>query len=191
MSVLSPALLGALALVLLASAVGHLRDPVALRSGLLAHGVLPAVLRGPVALLLPLVEVVLGVAAVLAVAGPGDPVLLTRLTGGGAFLLFAAFTTYLIIVLRTRPEPGVPCACGLGAASVGAASVLRAGVLALFAGVAALSAGGWTLATRPGVEIAVTLAAAVTLAVATALLPAAREVPDDLTLTDLSAGGAR
>lgn len=191
MSVLSPALLGAVALVLLASAAGHLRHPVALRSGLLVHDVLPAALHRPVSVLLPVAELTLGAVALWAIAGPGDPVLLTRLGGAGAALLFAGFTAYLLAVLRTRPQPGVPCACGVGEASVGPASVARAGLLAGFAAVAALTAGGWTLTTRPALEVVVTVAAALTLAVATALLPAAREVPADLTLTDLAAGGAR
>lgn len=191
MSVLSPALLGAVALVLLAAAGGHLRNPVALRSGLLVHGVLPASLRRPVALLLPVAELVLAGTALSALAGVGDPVLLTRLAGGGAFLLFAGFTVYLLVVLRTNPGPGVPCACGIGEAAVGPPSVLRAALLGLFAVVAASGAQGWTVTGGTAAEVAVTLAAAGSLALATALLPAAREVPADLTLHDLSPRGVR
>lgn len=193
MSVLSPALLGAVALVLLASATSHLRRPVALRSALVVHDVIPPALRTPVSLLLPVAELLIGAAALLAVTGlAGDPFTLGRATAGVALVLFAGFAAYLVAVLRTNPEPGVPCACGLGEAAVGPASVARAGVLALFAGLAALTADGWTVTGSPAAEILVAGAAALTLAVAAALLPAAREVPDELTLTDLSApGGVR
>ena len=74
MSVLSPALLGAAGLVLLASAAGHLRSPGTLRRGLQAQGVLGTRGRRAVALVLGPVEGVLGAhPAVKDVAAVGLP----------------------------------------------------------------------------------------------------------------------
>lgn len=182
----SPVLLAAVGAVLLAAATGHLLSRGSLARGLRTHGVLPEALRRPVALLLPLVEVVLGGALVASALGAGG-VPLARSAGAGAALLAAGFTAYLWVVLRRTGGDPVPCACGLGEAPLSRSGVLRAGLLAAFAAVGALTAAGWSATAVPGVEVAVAAGAALTLALAVALLPAARAVPEDLVLT----GGAR
>ncbi|AXH97182.1 MauE/DoxX family redox-associated membrane protein [Ornithinimicrobium avium] len=176
MSILSPALLGAVGLVLLASAAGHLRSPAALRHGLDAQGVVPQVARRAVSLLLGPVETVLGVAAILAaVTGPRPALALWA--GLPSAALFAVLALYLTAVLRSTAGRPVPCACGLGEAPVGPSTVLRAAFLGAMAALGGATAGGWSPGTAPHEELIVALAAALVLAVATALLPAARAVP--------------
>ena len=75
-------------LVLLASAVGHLRRPVT--PDLAAHGVLGRGTRQVVAVALPAVELLLGLAGLTARA----PVLVAQ------GVLFAAFAGYLALVVR-------------------------------------------------------------------------------------------
>lgn len=177
MSVLSPALLGAVGLVLLVSAAAHLRSPSALRRGLDAQDVLPGGVRGAVTILLGPVEAVLGAGCMLAAAtGPGPAAALSA--GLPAAVLLLVLGGYLVVVLRaTRGRP-VPCACGLGETPVAPAAVLRAGVLAAMAALGAVTADGWTASGAPAREVFVALAAALVLAVATVLLPAARSLPD-------------
>lgn len=191
----------AVALVLLAAGLGHLRDGEDLRRALAAHGVLddPALRRAVAAVLAP-VELVLGVTLLVALAAPGLaasapgallPVLTTLLpvlAAAGASLLLAGFTAYLLVVLRrTRGQAEIPCGCGLGATPVGPWAVLRAAVLTglgLVALLAALTAGGGhTLAAdAPAVaQVLLVVAAGLSLAIATAALPAARAVPTGLT----------
>lgn len=115
MSVLSPALLGACGLVLLAAAIAHLRSPQALRRGLLAHGVLPDTAHRSVSLVLGPVEAILGAAAlVVALGGSSRGVALAvSMPIAALFLLLAV---YLAQVLRVTAGQVVPCACGLGEA---------------------------------------------------------------------------
>lgn len=177
MSVLSPALLGAAGLVLLAAATSHLRSPAALRRGLDAHDLLPRGARTAVALLLGPLEAVLGAAAlVVAVTAVPRPVALA--VGMPVAGLFLALTLYLVRVLRaTRGRP-VPCACGLGETPVSRSAVLRGGILTAMALVGTVTADGWALVGAPAAEVGVALAAMLVLALAVALLPAARAVPD-------------
>lgn len=187
MSILSPALLGAVALVLLASGRAHALGPGALRRGLDAHAVLPRAWHVPLTVFLPVAEVTLGLALLGSLTGmPLDP----GVPGAGAAALCAGFATYLTLVLRRHPDEEVPCACGLGAAPVSGPAVGRAGLLAVFALAGVLTAQGWSLAARPVTEVLVTAGAALSIAVATALLPAARTVPRDPELAGLP-GGAR
>lgn len=190
MSILSPAFLAAAGLVLLASAAAHLRDPRALSVALGVQRMLPAAARRPVAAALAPVELAVGMAVLAGALG-----LVTagwaRLAGLGAALLCAAFTGYLLAVLRSRPADRVPCGCGVSEAPVGGPAVVRAGVLSVMAGVGALTADGWTALQAPASHALVVACAASTLAVATALLPAARLVSDDLALTAPVTGGAR
>lgn len=203
MSLVAAAAGVAVGLVLLAAAVGHLRDSRGTLTALTAHGVLPARLRRATVALLPPLELLLGVALLLGVLaghgrapflGAAHPVL--PVAAGGAATLLAAFAAYLaLVVSRTRGVSDVPCGCGLGAAPVGHWAVLRAVVLVGLALVAALGgAPAWgTLPTDQAPVLAqafVVAAAGLTLAIATAILPAARAVPPALT-TLPPVGGAR
>jgi hypothetical protein len=186
-SVLSPALLGAVALVLLVSGATHVLRPAELRSGLASHDVLPRRLRGTVRLVLPVVELGAAGALLTGVAGAGWSPVGPALA---AAVLLAALGAYLWLVLRRHPEADVPCACGLGRTPVTGTAVARAGLLAGGALVGGLADQGWTLAGRPAEEALVAAAAAGTLALATALLPAARALPRDPHLAGMP-GGAR
>lgn len=177
MSILSPALLGAVGLVLLAAALGHLRSPRDLRRGLDAQDLLPGGLRGPVVVLLGPVEALLGVAA-LVVSVVEVPAGVTLAVGMPIAVLFLAFTVYLAQVLRVTNGRVVPCACGLGETPVSRSAVLRGGILTVLAVVGGVGAGPWALAQAPAQEIGVAVAAMLVLALATALMPAARAVPD-------------
>lgn len=179
MSILSPALLGAAGLVLLAAAAGHLRSPADLRRGLAAHQVLPTSLHRAVATVLGPVELVLGALALAAAVGAGG-------AGRGFALgvsmplaaLFLLLTAYLVQVLRTTRGQVVPCACGLGQTPVGPPTIARAGILTAVAVLGGVTAQGWSLPSAPATEASVALAAMLVLALATALLPAARAVPE-------------
>lgn len=177
MSILSPALLGAVGLVLVAASVGHLRSPAALRRGLDAHGVLPSAGRGPVALVLGPVEAVLGLAA-LVVAVTDVPLGLSLAVSMPIAALFLALTLYLARVLRVTQGQVVPCACGLGEAPVSRTAVLRGGILTAMALLGGATGGSWSLAAAPAQEAGVALAAMLVLGLAVALLPAARAVPE-------------
>lgn len=185
MSVLGAAGATACSLVLGAAALGHLRDPGALRRAVAAHGVLPdRSLRGARVLVLPVLEA--GLALTLAVAlltgAPG----LGRWTAAGALLLFAAFAAYLALVLRrTAGATALPCGCGLGEAPLTGWAVARAGVLTVLAGMASLAGippGTGSLDPTVPVwpQLLVIVAAGVSLALGAALLPAARAVPEAL-----------
>lgn len=176
MSVLSPALLGAVGLVLLTSAAAHVRAPGALQRGLRSHGVLRHRTHRPVALTLGPVEAVLGVAALLA-ALTGPPPAPALAASMPAAVLFLALAVYLARVLRGTAGQAVPCACGLGEAPVSTTTVVRAGVLAGMAVAGGVTAAGWSVTRAPGAEVFVAVAAAVVLALSAALLPAARAVP--------------
>ena len=176
MSILSPALLGAVGLVMVAASLSHLRSPEALRRGLGAHRVLPERLHTPISRVLGPLELVLGAAA-LVLAVTGAPLAPTLLVGMPLAGLSLALTVYLWQVLRVTAGDVVPCACGLGEAPVGLPAVVRAGILTVLALTGATTANGWAIHTAPVAEIFVALAAMLVLALATALLPAARAVP--------------
>lgn len=206
MTTLTAAAALAVGLVLLAAGTGHLRDARGTRAALAAHDLLPAGLQRVAGVLLAPVELALGAALVLGAAGLGGAapgaagVSLLAVAGGAAAALLAGFTTYLALVLRrTRGRAEVPCGCGLGATPVGPWTVLRAALLlglALLAAVGAAAGGvpDWSaLPTDEAPALAqalVVAAAGLTLAVASAALPAARAVPATLT-TLPGAGGAR
>ncbi|USQ80063.1 hypothetical protein NF556_21165 [Ornithinimicrobium faecis] len=177
MSILSPALLGAVGLVMVAASLSHLRSPEALRRGLRAHQVLPERLHTPVSRVLGPLEAVLGAAA-LVVALTGAPLGAALLIGMPLAGLSLALALYLWQVLRVTAGQVVPCACGLGEAPVSQSAVLRGGILAVLAVAGATTANGWAVHTAPAAEIFVALAAMLVLALATALLPAARAVPE-------------
>lgn len=206
MMLLTAAAALAVGLVLLAAAVGHLRDGGGTRAALAAHDVLPPGMQRTAAVLLALAELLLGAGLVLGAVGLGraglgsSDISLLAVAGGAAAVLLAGFTAYLVQVLRrTRGRDEVPCGCGLGATPVGHWVVLRAAVLLLLALVATLGAAGvgapdWAaLPTDQAPLLAqavVVVAAGLTLAIATAALPAARAVPGALT-TLPAGGGAR
>lgn len=186
MSVLSPALLAAVGLVLLASAASHLRAPGALHRGLRSHGVLRPRAHRPVSLALGPVEAALGVAVLLA-ALTGAPPVTAYAASVPVAVLFLVLTLYLARVLKVTAGQVVPCACGLGEAPVSLTTVVRAGALAAMTVVGGATAAGWSVTSAPDAEVFVTVAAALVLALSAALLPAARAVPP----ADLRPGPAR
>lgn len=194
---MSAALLAACALVLLASAAAHLRNPGALASGIAAHGVLPPSMRTPLAWAVVVSEAVLGLAAAVA-ALTGQP-RLALIAAEGCTVLFALMAVYLHRARRTA-APGVGCACGIGEAPLGLWVGVRATLLACLAGVATVSAGlaltaqsptGWGFADRPLDQVTVLACAAAALAIGIGLLPAARPTPSPLPVSTLHAGGLR
>lgn len=187
-------LLGAVALVLLASGAAHLRHPGQLQRGLAAQGVLSAPARRLVVRMLGPVEVLLAVALLtMLIAGYRWTGAVLILPAVLAALLFLGFTTYLALVARRSGGDEIPCACGVGEAPVGPASVLRGAVLAAMslAGVAAIiwpgppgrlvgSEAVGAAGTVPDLaHFVVAAAAALALAIAVSLLPAARALPSD------------
>lgn len=177
MSVLSPALLGAVGLVLLAAAVGHLRSPAELREGLRAHGILPTGLQSRIAGVLGPLEAVLGVAA-LVVAVSDVPSGVSLAVGMPIAGLFLSFTVYLWRVLKVTEGQVVPCACGLGQTPVSESAVVRGGILTALAITGAVSGSAWSLAAAPPQEVFVAVAGMLVIALAVALLPAARALPE-------------
>lgn len=210
----------AVALVLLAAGVGHLRDPRDMRAALTAHRVLPRRLQPLVVAMLPAVELTLGAMLMLGVLAGSSAALIgdvvpiepgtvmdgtgaavgatvrdmgtVRLVAAGATALVAAFTVYLMVVLaRTRAGEQLPCGCGLGAAPVGPWAVVR-GLLLTALGLTATVGGVPLWGAQPDVptwaEVVLVVAAGITLAIATATLPAARSLPAGL--TTLHAGTA-
>ena len=152
-------------LLLLASAVGHVRRPAG--PDLAAHGVLPPAARPVVAVALPAAEAVTGFAGLTAAA----PALVAQAA------LFAAFAGYLALVVRAvrnTGRTGVPCGCGLPGVPVGPAAVGRAAALAALALLAAAFSGG--LPSDAG-SVALLAVAAPTLALLVAIVPAARRLP--------------
>lgn len=184
MSVLSPALLGAVGLVLLVAGAAHLRRPGELRDGLVRHGVLPGWARRPVLVALPPLELALGVLLLLVPAGLA-PALAPAVA---AAALLAAFAGYLQVVLRRHPAGDLPCACGLGSTPVTGTAVARAALLAVFAVAGGLTDTGWSLPDRPWPEVLVAVSAAGVLALTTAALPASRVVPDHPELSGVPEG---
>jgi hypothetical protein len=168
---MTPALLGACGLVLLAGGLGHARHPAATRATVAAHGVLPRSGTTFVGTALPAVEIILGAALLIAIASGSDVV--ARWLGMVAAVLFAGFTAYLVRALQAG-SGGMPCACGVGEAPLGPWTAIRAGLLALMAAVGAVAPLGVPPGQRPGAQIIVLCCAAVALAVGISVLPAAR-----------------
>lgn len=183
MSLLGAAAALAVGLVLLAAGTGHLRDTAGTRRALAAHGVLPDAWRPAVAGLLGPLEVLLGLGLIAGAAGLLGPAP-TRTVALAAVLLLAGLTAYLTVVQRGRDGRELPCGCGLGTAPVGHWAILRAAVLGVLALVpAAAPVQSWVA--QPGApvwaQVTVAIAGGLALAVATATLPAARALPEDLT----------
>lgn len=192
MSLLGGAGALAVALVLLAAGVGHVRDRRSLRAALAVHGVLPTGMQRPLATLLGPVELALGV-GLLATLATGDTLgpaaWLFLVLALGATLLTGAFIAYLLLVLRrTGGAEEIPCGCGLGATPVGPWAVVRAGLLtalallAVVAGASDRTTAGQTTGDAPlWAQVFLVVAAGVTLAITVAALPAARAIPGSLT----------
>ncbi|OLT39638.1 hypothetical protein BJF86_07225 [Serinicoccus sp. CNJ-927] len=183
MSLLGSAGALAVGLVLLAAGVGHVRAPLETTRALRGHGLLPAGVTPVVARALAPVEVVLGLGMLLAATGllPSAP---ARLLGLGAAVLCLAFAVYLQLVHRRVEGAPVPCGCGLGSTPVTHWAVARAAVLTGLATVVVLApVTGWQAVPGAPVvaQVAVAVLAGTALAVATAALPAARAVPEQLT----------
>lgn len=181
MNLLSPALSGAVGVVLLGATTAHLVRPTTLPRALAAHRVLPLTApatRTLIAALMVAIQGLLGVLLVAAALGWGGAGV-ARGSALAAMVLGAAMAGYLILALRRNPagEP-IPCGCGVGEAPLSTASVLRAVLLAAMAAVAAAAVPtGYRFGELPAQELAVLGAAICSLAIPLALLPAARSQP--------------
>lgn len=178
---MTAAVLLAGALLLLGSAVTHLRAPGSLRRALAAHGVLPSGAARSVALALPPLQVLAGGAGLvvgLAWVGGARPSL-GRTVALSIALLYAAYALYLSRAwVRVTPgEVAVPCGCGLGTEPLGGWHVARAALLAVGCAVAGISLGG-PLPSGPAQQAVVALAG-LAFAVLAAALPGARSSATD------------
>lgn len=171
---MTPVALLTCVLALAASAVTHVVGVGTTRREIAAHRVVGDRLAGPIALALPVIEIVLAGSVAWALLTPGTGP--DRVTGLASGLLFLAFAGYLALVLR-RGRGGLPCACGLGSATVGGWTIARAATFGVLAGVGALAAPSRALLVRPWSEVAIIACAAVTFAIAISLLPTARHEP--------------
>lgn len=113
--------------MLLLAGAGHLWRSPSLRATLLAHGLVPHRLVGPVAAILPVAEALLGAAVLWAAAGTHAGWWAPATGTAGA--LTVAYTGYLGVLLR-RGETG-DCGCGPVPDAVGRFTVARAAVLAV------------------------------------------------------------
>ena len=165
-------------LLLLTSAVAHLRRPAALRADLAAHGVLPTRSRSLVVAVLPVAELATGGAGIVALVR-GERLPLALVLAAQALLL-AAFAGYLTLVLGTG-RARVPCGCGLPDVPVGPAAVARAAGLAVLAAAAAVALalpGAAALAPdRDLATVALVAVAGPTLALLLAIVQPARRLP--------------
>jgi Methylamine utilisation protein MauE len=148
-------------LVLVASALGHLLRPYGLPAALRAHRTLPAALIVPVAGVVVLAELVLGLLTVV-VARPAL---------AGAAVLLISYVLYGSYVLRTRPS--VPCGCGGAETPLTGWVVIRAAALAVLA----LAGAGFAGPLPHGSDLAITALAGTTFAVLLWALPRALTVP--------------
>ncbi len=169
---MSDALLLTCALVLGASGAFHMGHFRGTASAIARHGVLPQSLVRPVAVGLPAVELILTAGLALgSVLGLRHTALAFATGAAIAFLLFAA---YLYAVWRRHPDAELPCACGLGTATVGGWVAMRALILALLAGAGAIGGGVRAITSRPLDEVVIIGAAALSLSIAVSALPDAR-----------------
>lgn len=181
---MSDALFLACALVLGASATVHALHPLTTASALTRHEILPTSLRSAVAIALPAGEAVL--AACLAAAALMGQRTLALASGTAATLVFGLFSGYLYAVLRRHPGISLPCACGIGTASIGPWSVMRGLLLMVLAAVGAAGSGHRALTARPSEQVVIVVAAAVSLALVLSALPDAREMPAAAALEGVS-----
>lgn len=114
------------ALLLLASAQGHFRDPSSFRRVLVDHAVVPIGATRIVSRVVPLVEIILGATALVSLS-----VTPLRVIAGTAMAsLYVCFTTYLAFVLRKPSEVKRECGCFSNGALLRRLDVLRGGILA-------------------------------------------------------------
>lgn len=168
---MTPALAVSVAALLAVAGAGHLRRPRALVAQLRRHGALPRSAVVPAAVLLIGAEVAIPVAIV---AGLSGSIVLLRAAALMAALVCLGFAGYLHVVAGRHPE-GVPCGCGLGEATAGPWTVLRALILAGFGVWVALAP--LTVAELNGLQAVTNLLAALALSIVLAGLPVARSQP--------------
>lgn len=158
-------------LVLAAAALAHLRRPRALARAIAVHGIVPSPAWWPLAVAVVAVEAVAAAALLRTAAVPTGPT--GWIAAGGSAVVFLAFAGYLAAVLRRGgAATRTPCGCGLGNEPVTPLAVARAGVLAVLAGAAAVTAPVEPLLGRTAGEQVVLVAAAATLAAVVGRLPA-------------------
>ncbi|MGH3757533.1 MauE/DoxX family redox-associated membrane protein [Actinophytocola sp.] len=163
-------------LVLVAAGVGHARRFDPLRAILASQALLPHRWQRPVAHLLVAAELVVGLAVVVAGLAPnGGPGIVFAVEGG----LYVAMLAYAVVLYRRRPA--VPCGCFGDDGPASLPSVMRTGILAAGAGVAA------AVTSSPGAHAAVPLPLLASGAVAIAAL--AYVVPGALRTVDTEGAG--
>lgn len=116
------------AFVFLVAFASHLVKPH-LASAIRHHGLIPMSAAGAVALVVIILEGLLGLLAVAVSVG------VVRASGAmvaaaASLTFFGSLMLYQAMVLRRITSP-VPCGCGLGDGEVGRVSLVRCGVLAL------------------------------------------------------------
>lgn len=109
MHVLAAALAASGAVMLVLSGARHIRDHRSLLATLLSHRTLPFKSARCLAKALPIVQLIVGVAAVFAITSSAPPAVVTWLTKALAATLYLAMTAYLATLLLLRP--GVDCGC--------------------------------------------------------------------------------
>lgn len=170
---MSAALVAVVAITLLSSGLEHLRGrSAALSETLAGHRVLPATWTSPVAAVLTVLEVALGLALLV---GLSRGTAATGMLALVASALFAAMTGYVHLAAR-RAERGapVPCGCGLGEAPLGLWVTVRAGLLAALALIGGLTLPTEPLSTSSPSELVIMAAATLALSIAIITLPQAR-----------------
>lgn len=162
-----------IALVFLGSSITHLRTPS------VGAASIQAVLE-----LNPLASRILNKAAGLAEFGLGIGLFVSLLTRGiqvqkallaSSFILLGGYVMYLALALVG--EPGAPCGCGSDSEQVTSWTVIRAGVLSVLAGIAAVTADMGRQETLFSVLAVTPLASAI--AVVVWRLPSAMVVPSN------------
>ena len=159
----------AAALMLLRAGATHLHDSAGLSSALEQQRLWPRWVRAPIVRLLPLIE--LGVAGATLVAGAGWAL---RVPTGLALVALGSAFALVLGMLLVR-SPGASCGCVARSEPVGPTSLLRPAVV-VGAGLALLADGGAGLSGSLPDQVVVLLAGTSTailvdLVVATAVIP--------------------
>ncbi|CAM3158716.1 MauE/DoxX family redox-associated membrane protein [Stackebrandtia soli] len=157
----------------LIGAASHLVAPSALPDALRAHQVVPSKLIAPVAIVVPLAELVVGAVGVVALAIGATTLAAVAL--GIAAVLFAAYAAYIQYALTTGRSG--PCGCSRSEAPMDGWVVVRAGVFAACALVGALSSGAVVPSAADPASWTVILAASATFVILLWLLPTAMREP--------------
>jgi hypothetical protein len=150
-------------LVLLAAGVGHVRRFAVLRANLVSQALLPYRWHRPVAQLLVIAELVVGVAVVVAGLAPRPGWRIAFAVEGALYLALLGYA----VTLRSR-RPAAPCGCFGDDGPSSRSSLVRTGTLAIGATLAAA-----VTATRVATPLPLLLAGALTIAALAYVVPSA------------------